>query len=417
MRLIIYSLVFMIFCGCDVNTEGHPAFAQDGKLVHQYEHPQSSAPSSVQFYIEASGSMNGFFRRNQPTQFKSDVWAVVSDFPGVIDSLLLFQNMNADPSSININSFKNQMNTGELVSSLSTEVPTMIKKIITDLDSSKCEVAVLISDMKYSPSGVGGPKVLLQEYRTEIRNVFKDKKYSINLIGAKSTFYNAHDKIDTDESPYYFLVIGKQSGVSSVSDKVIKSLEHGKTFLGNMNFNSDYKTPNYSALPFKDVKNMINKFYSDAYYTFTYYSEDDGATFWVAMNIKHLPYQERKAETIKQMIQAKSAYGARIEVLDIQNKLDIGNLQDQRIAAKVDADLFIKIKVSQLPFSSDVVELIIKDKDVDQTWITPFFGAVKESDNSKSYSIEEFIKGLELGTTKYPYQKSPLYILISKKSI
>ena len=39
--------------------------------------------SVIHFYIESSGSMNGFFRAGQPTGFKQDVYEVMSYYAGL----------------------------------------------------------------------------------------------------------------------------------------------------------------------------------------------------------------------------------------------------------------------------------------------------------------------------------------------
>ncbi len=45
------------------------------------------------------------------------------------------------------------MNAGAFVSNSSTHVPAMLHNIIENIDTSKNEVAILVSDMKYSPMG------------------------------------------------------------------------------------------------------------------------------------------------------------------------------------------------------------------------------------------------------------------------
>ena len=60
------------------NTIPDPSFDEDGHLVTK---PQKTFkiedPSRVKFYVEVSGSINGFFRRNMATDFKIDLWDIV----------------------------------------------------------------------------------------------------------------------------------------------------------------------------------------------------------------------------------------------------------------------------------------------------------------------------------------------------
>ena len=96
MRFYIkFSVLFLIIltsCKSRINTENHYAFDTEGILISEYDVFRKGNIDSVNFYIEASGSMNGFFRKNKATEFKKDVWAVISDFPK-IDEVFLFKNM------------------------------------------------------------------------------------------------------------------------------------------------------------------------------------------------------------------------------------------------------------------------------------------------------------------------------------
>lgn len=59
-------------CGSNVNTNMNEHFTEDGFLITDSldTNFNRAMPSSVKFYVEVSGSMNGFFRANKPTQFK-----------------------------------------------------------------------------------------------------------------------------------------------------------------------------------------------------------------------------------------------------------------------------------------------------------------------------------------------------------
>ena len=61
-------------------------------------------------------------------------------------------------------------NTSSFVSNSSTHIPAMLHNIIENIDTAKNEVAILVSDMKYSPMGKTAAPELLQ-YQEQIRNV------------------------------------------------------------------------------------------------------------------------------------------------------------------------------------------------------------------------------------------------------
>ena len=81
---IIILLVFLlqlISCGGTINTNFDPHFNEDGKLQVDSSSVQQfvlNPPSKIKFYVEVSGSMNGFFRSGIATDFKTDVWQVMS---------------------------------------------------------------------------------------------------------------------------------------------------------------------------------------------------------------------------------------------------------------------------------------------------------------------------------------------------
>lgn len=85
MAVFIASLCF-VSCSSPINSINDPHFEENGIYLDSLGTPfQAIMPTSLDFYVEVSGSMNGFFRANKVTAFKTDVWAIVSYFgsPGV----------------------------------------------------------------------------------------------------------------------------------------------------------------------------------------------------------------------------------------------------------------------------------------------------------------------------------------------
>lgn len=78
----LFALVmggFFVACTLPINTNNHARFTQDGYFVPDSSAIQESTEnplSQVKFYVEVSGSMNGFFRANKQTHFKRDVWEI-----------------------------------------------------------------------------------------------------------------------------------------------------------------------------------------------------------------------------------------------------------------------------------------------------------------------------------------------------
>ena len=174
-RIPITSLLLSIlFISCEgsLNSIGDEHFDSEGYLIRDsLQRPPLvlSPPSRMKFYVEVSGSMNGFFRANRATHFKADVWEILNYYSSFSDKVAILTNDGNQGASLQLADFKEKMNTGQFVSSSSTKVPIMQQSIINDLDAGAGEVAVLISDMKYSPVGEAAPAVLMAQYSTDIR--------------------------------------------------------------------------------------------------------------------------------------------------------------------------------------------------------------------------------------------------------
>ena len=69
-------------CSGNVNAVYDSHFTEDGYLIKDSANAVPAFtvqdPTNLKVYVEVSGSMNGFFRANQPTQFKTDVWRILS---------------------------------------------------------------------------------------------------------------------------------------------------------------------------------------------------------------------------------------------------------------------------------------------------------------------------------------------------
>ena len=203
----------------------------------------SARPTNIKFYVEVSGSMNGFFRSNKPTNFKTDVWSVFSDFASSTDGVNIFFQQNANPRTIGLEEFRNKMNAGAFVSGASTDVPDMLDRILNSVDCKKSEVGILVSDMKYDPVGNAALKVLLQQYSIDIRNKMANAGKALCLIVAKSDFLDKSGNVVCEDSPYYYLVIGKPENVVWIRNFVCTLLKHHGHYVDAVEWGIDYKSP------------------------------------------------------------------------------------------------------------------------------------------------------------------------------
>ena len=81
-------------CWSDINTVGDSHFDENGVLIDstQVSRFKLAAPSKIRFFVEVSGSMNGFFRPNIPTHFKEDVWQILSYYSGLASHVTILTN-------------------------------------------------------------------------------------------------------------------------------------------------------------------------------------------------------------------------------------------------------------------------------------------------------------------------------------
>ena len=127
--LIMLSGVMLLSSCNPINTVSDPHFTEDGYSLDSIKESFSvEKPSALGFFVEVSGSMNGFFRSNKATRFKKDVWSIVSNFGG--NDVSILSNAGTVAGTYSVNDFRARMNSGAFVSNQETLVPTMLKSIL-----------------------------------------------------------------------------------------------------------------------------------------------------------------------------------------------------------------------------------------------------------------------------------------------
>ena len=400
----------LLSCGGGVNTVGDPHFDEDGYLIKDTLETSSFAPmhpSNIRFFVEVSGSMNGFFRANAPTKFKEDVWRVLSYYAPAASDVTILTNDGNSGQSVPISSFQTQMNTGAFVSSASTKVPVMIQSIINSIDVDAGEVAVLISDMKYSPVGSAAPQVLLTQYSTDISTIFGKFGKAISLVGATSQYLDKSGNSMCDKSPYYFLIIGNQEHVADLRNGISTLLENNEDFIGNIESGFNYGSPAYAfGIP-------ENCFQLDDEPTFLGYDPSYGDTCVVKLkvNLANYRWAAAREELFPEIFQCKTLYGSEVKVGNVEYQIQ--NITDKNLVRTAYA--IVDLKVFNMAMDSEVIEWTLQLPDLDITEFSPYLGGTNENDVTKSYSLEDFIKGMFYGGVVNKSLK-PNYILISKKS-
>ncbi len=405
---VIVSLA-IVSCSSPINNINDPHFDENGVYLDSLGATfQAVMPSSIDFYVEVSGSMNGFFRANKPTAFKTDVWAIVSNFgnPGVY----VPSNTGTKAAKYTGDQFKAKMNTGNFVSSADTQVPTMLGTILSSLDYENGAVAVLISDMKYSPVGNKAMAVLLQQYATDIRNIvgkYPGSAYSI--IGAYSEYLDRNGNVACEKSPYYYVVIGKDVCVAEIRNCITTILSDCEDYLDNIETGFDYKRPAYN---FGIPDNAIQL---DEEPTFYNYATSYSDTCKVVLNLDLSDFRWLIAsdeDILRECLKVKSAYGSNVEVGKIN--ISINNHYQKKLERIAVAS--VELKLWNMPMDADVIEWTLDHPDysVSDTFLN-IQNAAAEADLAGSFSLASFIKGLFQAVQNH-WNQRPNRILISKSN-
>lgn len=407
---ILGVLILLLFNSCgEINTVGDSHFTEDGFFISDSMDTDSfvsSSPSQIRFYVEVSGSMNGFFRANKPTHFKADVWQILSYYSQISPDVTILTNDGNVGANIDMSDFRTKMNTGAFVSSASTKVPLMLQSIIANLKPDEEEVAVLISDMKYSPVGAAAPDVLLTQYSTDISKILGNYGKAVSLIGATSDYLDKSGNSMTDASPYYFFIIGKGEQVASVRNVISSLLQMSEHFIDNIDSGFDYGQVSCAfGIPDGCIQ-LANE------PTFVGLQEDT-CTIQMKVDLENYRWIMTNPEIFANAFKAKALYGSNVSVGDVQ--FDVQNItsQDGTNLLLRKATAIVNLKVYDFALDSEVIEWSLALPDIDISLFAPYFGATDENDVTKSYSVDSFITGIFKGGVVNKSLK-PSYILISK---
>ena len=407
--LSVAVAITLVSCGgCSViNTNYNEHFTDEGYFKKDSIEGVSETPlSRIKFYVEVSGSMNGFFRANKPTHFKKDVWEICSYYEPIANNVTILTNSGSEGASFAMSDFQTRMNTGAFISAASTKVPLMLQSILSTLDADKGEVAVLISDMKYSPVGSAAPNVLITQYSTDISKILGKFGKSVSLVCATSDYLDRTGNTITERSPYYFFIMGNSKAVTEVRDGISTLLKENDRFVDNIESGFDYDTP-------KQRFGIPNKcFQLDNEPTFIQYEETDGIdTCTVKLKVDLKPYRWLMTDKnyFKEAFKVKALYGSEVEVGDV--KIELQNITNKKLQRTAEA--IVELKLPYMETESEVLEWTLQLPDTDYTLFGEFCGSTDENDCTKSYSIEAFMKGMFYGGIVNETLK-PNYILISK---
>ena len=397
----------LISCSESVNTTGSKFFTEDGECKEKTKTFVSQHPSAVKFYVEVSGSMNGFFRSNQSTKFKNDVWSVLTDFVPSDGVVNVFQSQGEVAVPVSVNTFRNGMNKGAFVSSASTDVPDMISKMLDDVDVKSSEVGVLISDMKYDPVGNSALKALLTQYSTDIRNIMmRHPDMAVCLIAATSEYLSKDGETATTDSPYYYLITGNKSNVVYMRNCIATLLNNNKTFVDEIEWGIDYLSPSVKV----GDEDYLTEIEEDR----SYGDFDDECTITLDIDITDYPWAFENRDYLVKHLSIKSDEGTEAKI-DVKNiKYDIS--YDDGKQLKRTAIAKVPVKIKNMYEESDVFEIALQCPEVQEpnNRFMHYLGSEDVNDITTTFSMEGLLKGFYTSMQRFK-EATPVHILISKK--
>lgn len=426
-KLIRSSILILILtvtsCGHRINSVGHPDFSDDGILNQDIvDGFFTGVPASkIGFYVEASGSMNGLYRAERPSAFKRCISAILMDYEDSINEVHTFIDGASNIRSYPVTDFRAAMNAGRLVSANNTEVPSMLRHVLSDVESGACDVAIFVSDMKYSPTGHGA--TAMDHYGIEIGKLFKEHpSMSVCVIGMESEYYRINGSVATEEFPYYILVIGDKEHASYMRTMMLQTLylapNCGDRVKGIIDYNAVYGCPVYSVLPISGATCMhqnINELSGVRYFSFTGYEPDEvvKGEFVLAVRYHHIPFPILQQLDNSSFEVSSYTNGANVSCT-ILSRPSLSSAEDKRVESYVQPNLYLKLTIDSMLFVPDVLNIILKANAPSVTWIYKYYGATMESDLEHTLSIDQFIAGLNSAYPSAPnYQDSPMMVLIS----
>ena len=402
------ALAFACACSQPINSVQDPHFDKDGYCLDSAKTTfEALRPSGLGFFIEISGSMNGFFRSNQVTNFKKDVWSIVSYFGG--NDVFVLSNEGIVAGTYPVSQFRTMMNKGGFVSNQETIIPTMIKTILSNLDYQNGQCAVLISDMKYSPERQRDLKVLLTQYQADIRNLIGNYPgIAVCLIMATSQYLSANTSILEEESPYYYVIFGKDENVAFMRNCIGTLLEDSGNYRESMEMGFDYKSPTYSfGIPDNAIQ-LDNQPTFIAYDT----SFSDTCTVVLELDLSNYRWTIAEKDILRDNLHVKACYGSNVSVSDIS--LKVTNHYNRGYERKALATVELEI-YDMIATDSDVIGWTLNHPDqLVSSSFTQIISCPTESDYSGSFSVDRFIGGV-FDAMQNNWDKTPNRILISKK--
>lgn len=405
----IFVLLTMNLTGChDVNCLPDSHFTEDGYLKDSIDSSMvMMMPTEVKFFMEASGSMNGLYRPNCQTEFRDDVYQIVSYYLSDKDLVYTLCSDNGKSGfQMSLRDFANAIKVQGFPTMGTTSITDMIETVISNVDTLKNQVGVLISDMKFDPNGKDNIAYQLGMYTTKVSHITSESNMAFSLVAATSKYYDNKGGVVADKSPYYFLIMGKPENVAKVRDDISTMLYENKNFVDNIETGMSYGGPKFELEKVRNCMKMGKQ------PTFIDVDEDSPCRIKLKLYLENYRWLMSNEEAVRSTFKCKMIHGSKVEIDTIQ----IDSLykdSDHRLNRSMTVSIYMSI--SSLQADCDVLEWSFDPCKMDSAVgkFSQFFGADNWKEFDKTYSIENFLQGLFRAAHLSTCSKKPNYVLIS----
>lgn len=368
----------LLLAGCSYNAQNNGVSSPEqitDSVVESGNMPLLNA--GIVPFIDVSKGMSGYYAGQSATQFKVDVWGVLSSLNSKwnADSIMLMSENN--PRMVDITSFREKMNAGKLLYDDNTSIPQMINRIVTQIDSTNGMVAVLISDMKYSPIGNKAPQALMAQYATDISNIFTKKELAVSLICAVSDYKTKRHSCD--KSPYYYFIIGNPRLLPVVRNEIVDILKSSDNYIDEVEKNVDYG----DKLIVKHIKAKGVMPLDKGNLVYGGYDKRVTDTIAITLGLDLSPYPHFlwKKDTLTSYLSATTSGLAHCFISDVETSDNV-------------ASFTIKICKFNEKNQDITISLGGYSPSIPRE-IEHYYGAERESDCAKTLSIDQFIRGIK----------------------
>ncbi|WP_316838604.1 hypothetical protein [Pedobacter gandavensis] len=419
-KLIALVFLGVLFSGCnEINDGVESSFKEDACLVNDKTKTEkkNGKAYTVNFFMETSGSMNGFMSK-KGTEFQKDIWALINLLDGNYPSgLSLFQvEAKGEPiKSSTMSDFRDKLNVGDFNIAQSTDIPEILDSIL--LKTNDNQVSIFVSDLIFAPSS--GTNASLLQISSDIYKRFSNKKYASVIYQFKSKFYNSKSKIVSESSPYYVWMIGPEEGLKTVAAQLRSALPSD---YNEVTFGVSSDQPKYTILPHVDeAVNAIPVLCQNnqLYYCYGAFDDSEGSKIIlnIALNLDDLSKNDREPASLMANF-SNIGTDAKIKLESITPLPVLKNTEDQKLAKRISATHFLKMEVDQIYNEVATLEMNFKAKR--QDWISDSNLDVDDYQRNKTLGLSKMIAGLEKAygsPSNGLLFKAPFKILITKNDL